>query len=155
MSVPPWSCCCWTSSTSSNSASPNLSTRSPPSRDSSPGPPCNPAPWRPRLPKHRHRLPSGPAPTSATRPPNSPSTAKRPFPSPPPPPAAPRHGYEDFIVPDLVSEARNTRYRRERWLLPDGTTVLAPLPGDLTPGSHFGPRLRAFIRHQYHGQRVT
>jgi hypothetical protein len=72
-----------------------------------------------------------------------------------PPPGATRHGDEDFIVQDLVIEARNTRYRRERWLLPDGTTVLAPLPGDLTPGSPFGPTLVAFILQQYHGQRVT
>jgi hypothetical protein len=78
-----------------------------------------------------------------------------PVPLPDPPQGATRHGYEDFIVQDLVIEARNTRYRRERWLLPDGTTRLAPLPGELTPGSHFGPTLRAFILHQYHGQRVT
>jgi len=78
-----------------------------------------------------------------------------PLPLPDPPPGATRHGYEDFIVQDLVIEARNTRYRRERWLLPDGTTRLAPLPSELTPGSHFGPTLRAFILHQYHSQRVT
>src|SRR5205085_8936630 len=54
-----------------------------------------------------------------------------------------------------VIEARNTRYRREPWPLPDGTTRLAPLPGELAPGSHFGPTLRTFILHQYHSQRVT
>ena len=72
-----------------------------------------------------------------------------------PPLGATRKGYEDFIVQDLVFEARNTRYRRERWQLPDGTTRLAPLPGEVAPGHHFGPALRAFVLHQYHGQRVT
>jgi Transposase IS66 family len=72
-----------------------------------------------------------------------------------PPPGATRKGYEDFIVQDLVFEARNTRYRRERWQLPDGRTSLAPLPGDVAPGHHFGPALRAFVLHQYHSQRVT
>jgi hypothetical protein len=76
-------------------------------------------------------------------------------PLPDPPPGATRKGYQDFIVQDLVFEARNTRYRRERWQLPDGRTVLAPWPGDVTPGHHFGPALRAFVLHQYHSQRVT
>jgi Transposase IS66 family len=72
-----------------------------------------------------------------------------------PPPGATRKGYEDFIVQDLLIEARNTRYRRERWQRPDGRTLLAPLPGEVAPGHHFGPALRAFALHQYHGQRVT
>jgi hypothetical protein len=72
-----------------------------------------------------------------------------------PPPGATRKGYEDFIVQDLVFEAHNTRYRRERWQLPDGRTVLAAWPNAVTPGYHFGPTLRAFVLHQYHSQRVT
>jgi Transposase IS66 family len=78
-----------------------------------------------------------------------------PVPLPNPPLGATRKGYEDFIVQDLVFEARNTRYRRERWQLPDGRTLLAPLPADVAPGHHFGPALRAFVLHQYHSQRVT
>ena len=36
-------------------------------------------------------------------------------------------GYEDFVVQDLVLRARAIRYRRERWVTPDGRTVIAPL----------------------------
>jgi hypothetical protein len=72
-----------------------------------------------------------------------------------PPPGATRKGYEDFIVQDLVFEARTTRYRRERWQLPDGRTMLAAWPDEVAAGHHFGPTLRAFVLHQYHSQRVT
>jgi hypothetical protein len=72
-----------------------------------------------------------------------------------PPPGATRKGYQDFVVQDLVFEARTTRYRRERWRLPDGRTLLAALPADVAPGHHFGLALRAFVLHQYHSQRVT
>ena len=40
-------------------------------------------------------------------------------------------GYEDFIVQDLVISLQVIRFRRERWLTPDGKTVLAPLPAGL------------------------
>lgn len=64
-------------------------------------------------------------------------------------------GYEDFVVQDLVIHAQNTRYRRERWLTPDGRTVVADLPADVRPDCHFGPDLICFIIHQYHHQHVT
>jgi hypothetical protein len=64
-------------------------------------------------------------------------------------------GYEDFVVQDLILKPRVIRYRRERWLTPDGRSLLAPLPAELTPGSHFGPDLICFIVHQYHHQHVT
>src|SRR3954465_9186552 len=35
-------------------------------------------------------------------------------------------GYEDFLVQDLVLRPHVVRVRRERWLTPDGRTVLAP-----------------------------
>ena len=44
-------------------------------------------------------------------------------------------------------------YRRERWLLPDGRTVVAPLPPGI--GDHFGPELRRFILAQYHQGQTT
>jgi hypothetical protein len=34
-------------------------------------------------------------------------------------------GYEDIMVRDLHLSAEVIRYRRERWLLPSGETVLA------------------------------
>ena len=62
-------------------------------------------------------------------------------------------GYEDYVVQDLVLRARVIRYRRERWVTPDGRTVLAPLPSNVT--GHFGPELRRFILMQYHQGQVT
>ncbi len=71
------------------------------------------------------------------------------------PPGSLFKGYEDFVVQDLILETHNVRYRRQRWLTPDGTTVVAGLPDTLVEGSHFGPNLICFILHQYHHQHVT
>ena len=62
-------------------------------------------------------------------------------------------GYEDFVLQDLVLRARVIRYRRERWVTPDGRTVIAPLPPGVT--GHFGPELRRFVLAQYHQGQVT
>ena len=62
-------------------------------------------------------------------------------------------GYETFTVQDLKIEARVVCYRRERWLLPDGRTVVAPLPAGI--GDHFGPELKRFILAQYHQGQTT
>jgi hypothetical protein len=62
-------------------------------------------------------------------------------------------GYEDFVVQDLVLRVRAVRYRRERWVTPDGRTVIAPLPPGVT--GHFGPELRRFVLAQYHQGQVT
>jgi hypothetical protein len=62
-------------------------------------------------------------------------------------------GYEDFVVQDLVLRARVVRYRRERWQIPDGTTITAPLPAGIN--GHFGPELRRFVLAQYHQCQVT
>ena len=64
-------------------------------------------------------------------------------------------GYEDFIVQDLILQPRVIRYRRERWMAPDGRCLVAPLPAGMVAGSHFGPDLICFILHQYHHQHVT
>ncbi len=52
-------------------------------------------------------------------------------------------GYEDILVRDLHLSAEVVRYRRERWLLPSGETVLAALPAGIVGG--FGPELRRFV----------
>src|SRR5690242_21484807 len=60
-------------------------------------------------------------------------------------------GHEPFLVQELVISARATRYLRERWVTPDGRTILAPLPAG-TDG-HFGPELRRFVlMHDHQGQ---
>ena len=82
-------------------------------------------------------------------------TARRSFPSPTSRTGSIFKGYEDFVVQDLVLKPRVIRYRRERWLTPDGQSLVAPLPADVLPGSHFGPDLICFILHQYHHQHVT
>src|SRR5690242_6623261 len=62
-------------------------------------------------------------------------------------------GYEDFLVQDLVLRPHVVRLRRERWLTPDGRTVIAPMPAGIA--GHFGPELRRFVLAQYHQGQVT
>jgi hypothetical protein len=56
-------------------------------------------------------------------------------------------------VQDLVLTARVVRYRRERWLTPQGETIVAPLPSGIR--GHFGPELRRVVLMQYHQGQVT
>ncbi len=62
-------------------------------------------------------------------------------------------GYEEFLVQDLVVQPLTVLYRRERWQLPDGSTVVAPLPAGIT--THFGPELKRFVLAQYHQGQTT
>ena len=62
-------------------------------------------------------------------------------------------GYETYLVQDLVLSVRAIRYMRERWVTPDGRTIVAPLP-EGTRG-HFGPGLRRFVLMQYHQGQTT
>jgi hypothetical protein len=66
------------------------------------------------------------------------------------PDGAVSNGYEEYDVQELVLEVKVTRYLRERIVLPDGRTLLAPLPEEVIPGSHFGPGLISFILYQHH-----
>ncbi len=52
------------------------------------------------------------------------------------PPGSRFKGYESFLVQDIVLRAEAIRCRRERWVTPDGTMVLAPLPTGVI--GHFG-----------------
>ena len=62
-------------------------------------------------------------------------------------------GHEPFLVQDLVISASATCYQRERWITPDGRTILAPLPAGID--GHFGPELRRFVLMQYHQGQST
>jgi hypothetical protein len=59
-------------------------------------------------------------------------------------------GYEDFLLQDLV-RARVIRYRRERWVTPNGRTVIASLSLGVT--GHI--LLRRFVLARYHQGQVT
>jgi hypothetical protein len=62
-------------------------------------------------------------------------------------------GYEPFLVQELVISPKATRYLRERWVTPDGHTILAPLPAGID--GHFGPELRRFVLMHYHQGQST
>lgn len=62
-------------------------------------------------------------------------------------------GYQDFVVQDLVLRAQVIRYRRERWVTPEGQTILAALPSGIS--GHFGAELRRFVLLQHYQGQVT
>ena len=69
------------------------------------------------------------------------------------PPGSQFHGYQDFLVQDLVLRTEAVRYRRERWLTPERRLIVAPLPGGVD--GHFGPELRRYVLAQYHQGQTT
>jgi hypothetical protein len=64
-----------------------------------------------------------------------------------------QNGHEDYVVQDLVLKAHNTCYQRLRYLLPDGSERVAPLPAEVQ--GHFGPTLRSYVLYQHHQNHVT
>jgi len=109
-----------------------------------------PAPTAPPPPRRRGK---------PTRPRNSELTIHREVPLHPArlPTGAIFKGYEAYVVQDLVIHSDNTRYLRARYDLPEGGSVLAPLPAGVLPveGGHFGANLVAYILGQYHHAQVT
>src|SRR5215213_4827439 len=69
------------------------------------------------------------------------------------PPGSQFRGYQDFLVQDLVLRTEAVRYRRERWLTPEGRLIVAALPGGVD--GHFGPELRRYVLAQYHQGQTT
>src|SRR5215216_3317867 len=58
------------------------------------------------------------------------------------PPGSRFKGYKTVVHRDLILAAEVVRYKRERWLTPEGQTVIAPLPAGIAGG--FGPGVRRF-----------
>ena len=63
-------------------------------------------------------------------------------------------GYADFFVQELVIKSVTTRYQREQWLTPDGTTLTAALDFE-SAAPHFGPTMCSFVLYQYYHAQVT
>src|SRR5918994_1091293 len=58
------------------------------------------------------------------------------------PPGSRFKGYKTVVQRDLILTAEVVRYKRERWLTPEGQTLIAPLPPGVTGG--YGPGVRRF-----------
>src|SRR3954454_3006471 len=69
------------------------------------------------------------------------------------PPGSRRKGYQPYTVQDLVLSSRVVRYRRERWVTPDGRELVAPLPPEVA--GHFGPGIVRFALMQHVQGQVT
>jgi hypothetical protein len=69
------------------------------------------------------------------------------------PPGSHRRGFEPYTVQDLVLTPHIIRFRRERWVTPDGQDIVAPLPPEVT--GPFGPGVVRFILMQHVQGQVT
>src|SRR3954452_15546846 len=69
------------------------------------------------------------------------------------PAGARRRGFELFTLPDLILTPQVIRFRRERWLTPDGQEIVAPLPPELS--GHFGPGIVRYVLMQHVQGQVT
>lgn len=57
------------------------------------------------------------------------------------------------MAQDLVLRVQVIRYRRERWVTPEGHTIVAALPADVS--ELFGAELRRFVLLQHYQGQVT
>jgi hypothetical protein len=69
------------------------------------------------------------------------------------PPGSRRRGFEPFTVQDLILTPQVIRFRRERWVTPEGQEVVAPLPPEVR--GHFGPGVVRFVLMQHIQGQVT
>src|SRR5687767_11210634 len=67
------------------------------------------------------------------------------------PPGSRRRGYETFPVQDLILSPQVIRFRRERWLTPDGREIVAPLPAEVT-GPFGSGVIRYILMPHFQGQ---
>jgi regulator of replication initiation timing len=63
-------------------------------------------------------------------------------------------GYDDFFVQELVIKSVTTRFRKEKWLTPEGDLIIAELKNESNM-PHFGPTLCSFVLYQYYHAQVT
>src|SRR4051795_1651376 len=64
-----------------------------------------------------------------------------------------RRGFEPFTVQDLILTPQVIRFRRERWVTPDGQEIVAPLPPEVS--GHFGPGIVRYVLMQHIQGQVT
>jgi hypothetical protein len=64
-----------------------------------------------------------------------------------------RRGFEPFTVQDLILAPQVIRFRRERWVTPNGQEIVAPLPPEVT--GHFGPGVVRYVLMQHVQGQVT
>ena len=64
-----------------------------------------------------------------------------------------RRGFEPFTVQDLILAPQVIRFRRERWVTPDGQEIVAPLPPEVS--GHFGPGIVRYVLMQHVQGQVT
>src|SRR4051794_18426652 len=64
-----------------------------------------------------------------------------------------RRGFEPFTVQDLILAPQVIRFRRERWVAPDGQEIVAPLPPEVS--GHFGPGIVRYVLMQHMQGQVT
>ena len=69
------------------------------------------------------------------------------------PPGSRHKGYEEIVVQDLCLSPQVTRYRRERWITPEGDTVIAALDPGIVGG--YGPNLHRFVLALHFSGQVT
>src|SRR5271155_3595891 len=61
-------------------------------------------------------------------------------------------GRKRYVVQDLEIRSHVIRYHRERYVTPDGRSVIAPLPPGIL--GHYGPTLVAYVLNQHYEQKV-